>query len=252
MRMILSDDKLSMAQTAAELGERKIREAIAQRGKAVIALSTGLSQIDMLSFLTASDIPWEKVEAFHTDEYVHLPVTHPASSRCYLQKYFLDRTKDLAAFHAVDGNAQDIKAEISRLNALMADKTVDVSFIGIGENGHIAFNDPPADIDTGEAFIKVTLDERCRRQQCNEGWFPSVPDVPREAVTMSVRQIMKSRQVIATVPDMRKARAVAMCLFDEVSSYSPCAMLRWHADCDLCIDRQSAALVFGDRRSTLL
>jgi glucosamine-6-phosphate deaminase len=249
MRVILCDDKASLADGAADTGSRWIREAIAKKGKAVIVLSTGLSQVDMLSRLVKADIPWDKVEAFHVDEYVGLPTTDTASFHSYLETYFVKRIPSLGEIHFIDGNAKDIESEIARLNALIAHKTVDVAFIGVGENGHIAFNDPPmAKIHTEESFIQVTLADRCRRQQVAEGWFSSMDAVPQQAITMSVRQILKAKHIIASVPDLRKAKAVAMCLFDEASPFAPCAMLRWHNGCDLFIDRPSATLVLGDRR----
>jgi glucosamine-6-phosphate deaminase len=249
MRVVLSEDKMEMASYAAETGIRKIKEAIGRKGKAVIVLATGLSQVDMLSSLVKADIPWEKVEVFHLDEYVALPQDDPASFHSYLERYFTSKVKSLGSFHAIDGNAKDLGAEVSRLNALIDGKEIDVAFLGIGENGHLAFNDPPADLDTKSPFITVNLDERCRRQQVAEGWFPSLESVPQAAITMSVRQIIKAKSIIATVPDLRKARAVAMCMFDEVGANAPCAILRWCENCELCIDRQSAALVYGDRRS---
>lgn len=249
MRVVLCDDKASLAESAANLGAWWIKEAIRKRGKAVIVLSTGLSQLDMLSRLVEQDIPWEKVEAFHVDEYVGLSETDKASFRSYLKTYFVSKVPTLGAMHYIDGNAPDVEKEIERLNALIAHTSVDVAFIGVGENGHIAFNDPPtAKIQTEEPFIQVTLADRCRKQQVTEGWFPKMDAVPQQAITMSVRQVLKARKIIATVPDLRKAKAVAMCLFDEASPFAPCAMLRWHNGCDLFIDRPSATLVFGDRR----
>jgi len=249
MRVIVCDNKASLAESAADMGISEIKEAINTRGKAVIVLSTGLSQVDMLARLVKADIPWGNVEVFHIAEYVGLPADAPSSFHHYLVEHFTKQVPDLGAFHFIDGNAPDMGAELKRLDTLIMDKTVDVAFIGVGENGHIGFNDPPmAKIRTDEPFIEVTLPERCRKQQAGEGWFPTFEEVPQKAITMSVRQVLKAKHIIATVPDLRKARAVAMCLFDEVSPFAPCAMLRWHDGCDLFVDRPSATLVFGDRR----
>lgn len=252
MQVILNDDKISLAAAAARTGARRIREAIERRGHAVIAVATGLGQLDMLATLVTLDIPWEKVEAFQLDDFINLDSDHPSSTRSFLKRNFIDKVPNLGAFHAIDGMNPDVGAELQRLNKLLRDKTLDVAFICVGENGHIAFNDPPADMNTTDPYIRVTLNERGRKQQVNEGWFKTLEEVPREGITISVREIMSARSIVATVPGMNKARGIAMCLFDEVSPNSPCAVLRWHKDCDVYIDRQSAALVFADQRSSYL
>jgi len=248
MRVTICDDKKSVASNAAQLGIREIQQAVETNGKAVIALSTGLSQIDMLASLSKADIPWEKIEVFHLDEYVGLSADHKASFRRYLDENFCSRVAHLGHFYAIHGDSTDIPGEVLRLNTLLADKSIDVAFLGIGENGHIAFNDPPADFDNTNPFTVVTLEQRCLRQQVNEGWFEKEEDVPKRAITMTIRQILKSHHIIACVPEVRKARAVAMCLFDQISSYAPCTVLRGRTNCDLFLDRPSATLVFGDRR----
>ncbi len=249
MRVILSDDKISMAQVAAQTGARRINEAIAKKGSAVIAVTTGLSQIDMLSFLVGEDVDWSKVTAFQLDDFIGLPSEHPSSTRSFLKRNFLSKVPSLGAFHAIDGTAHDIEAELARLNGLMKETKLDVAFICIGENGHLAFNDPPANLMTHDSFIRVHLSERGRKQQVNEGWFPTLGEVPHEGITMSVWEMTQSSSIIATVPGVRKARGVAMTLFDEVGPATPCATLRWHSDCDLFLDRQSATLVYGDLRT---
>ena len=249
MRVILSDDKISMAQAAAQTGARKINEAIAAQGSATIAVTTGLSQVDMLGFLVREDVDWSKVTAFQLDDFIGLPSEHPSSTRSFLKRNFLSKVPALGAFHAIEGTAADIPAELARLNGLMAGKRLDVGFICIGENGHLAFNDPPADLRTHDAYIRVQLSERGRKQQVNEGWFPTLGEVPHDGITMSVWEMIQSKSLIATVPGVRKARGVAMSLFDEVSPAAPCATLRWHSDCDIFLDRQSATLVYGDLRT---
>lgn len=248
MQVILNDDKISMAAAAARAGARKINEAIQTKGNAVIAVATGLSQKEMLAQLVKLDIDWSKVEAFQLDDFVNLPGDHPSSTRSFLKRNFLSKVPNLKAFYAIDGMAKDLDAELRRLDALMKSRPLDVGFICIGDNGHLAFNDPPANLRTHDPFIHVTLDERGRKQQVTEGWFPTLDEVPREGITMSVWQIMQAKRLIATVPGIEKARGVAMCLFDEVGPASPASALRLHGDCDVYLDRQSATLVFGDQR----
>ncbi|MDD3059094.1 MAG: 6-phosphogluconolactonase, partial [Sphaerochaeta sp.] len=166
----------------------------------------------------------------------------------YLNNRFVKKVLKLGAFHAINGDAEDLPAEIARLNALVADQEIDVAFLGIGENGHIGFNDPPANFETNDPYIIVDLEERCRRQQVSEGWFPTLEEVPSKAITMSVRQILKARNLICSVPDQRKARAVAMCMYDQISVYAPCSALRTKKECTLLLDRPSSLLVMGDRR----
>lgn len=248
MRVTICDDKRDLGFQAAQAGGLKIQEAIDTKGYATIVLATGISQFEMLDSLLQRDIDWSKVEAFHLNEYVGISSDHPASFRKYLAERFVSRAKGLKAFHAIQGDADDLTAEVRRLSSLLAEKTVDVAFLGIGENGHIAFNDPPANFDVEDPYIVVRLEDRCRKQQVGEGWFPSLENVPSEAITMSIRQILKSRNIICTVPDQRKARAVAMCLFDQISQVAPCSVLRRRSECSLFLDRPSSMLVFGDRR----
>ncbi|WP_320129521.1 6-phosphogluconolactonase [uncultured Sphaerochaeta sp.] len=248
MRITICDDKHDLGTQAAKLGAKLIKEAILEKGKAVIVLPTGLSQIDMYDVLTKESIPWDKVEAFHLDEYVGLSASNPSSFRYYLQKRFVSKIKGLGAFHEIEADAKDLLGEVKRLNDLLSDKVVDVIFLGIGENGHIAFNDPPANLETTNPFIIVNLEERCRRQQVSEKWFASLDEVPTQAISISIRQILKAKSLICSVPDQRKARAVAMCLYDQLSPYSPCTVLRDKEECTLLLDKPSSMLILGDRR----
>jgi len=248
MRVIMCEDKHEMGYQAAQLGISLIKEAIERKGQAVIVVATGLSQFSLYAHLGEANLDWSKVEAFGLNEYVNLPDTHPSSFRYYLKTRFVKKVQHLGAFHAVNGDAQDLQAEIERLNALIREKDVDVAFLGIGENGHIGFNDPPANFETNAPYIVVELEERCRRQQVSEGWFATLEEVPRQAVTMSVRQILKAKNLVCSVPDQRKARAVAMCLYDQISVYAPCTVLRTKKECTLLLDRPSSLLVMGDRR----
>jgi glucosamine-6-phosphate deaminase len=185
-------------------------------------------------------IDWSRVTAFHLDEYVGMSTDHPASFRRYLKERFVDRLPvPIGAFHYIDAEL-DPEAECRRLAELIAPVTIDVAFVGIGENGHLAFNDPPADFRTEEPYLVVELDEACRRQQLGEGWFESLEAVPERAISMSVRQIMKSAAIVCTVPDARKATAVARTLNGPVTPDVPASILQRHPDCHLYLDVHSA------------
>ncbi|MDB5588460.1 MAG: nagB 2 [Devosia sp.] len=232
-----------MGQAAARQGAEAINSAIASRGRAVVILATGTSQFPMLESLIQADIDWAKVTAFHLDEYVGLPATHKASFRGYLRQRVVERLPALAEFVMVGGDAEDLAGEIGRLNDRLGRETVDVCFAGIGENCHLAFNDPPADFVTEYPYIVVELDEACRRQQLGEGWFESLDAVPQRAVSMSIRQIMKSRKIILSVPDVRKAGAVRHAAQGPVSNAFPASILQQHADATLHLDAASASLL---------
>ncbi|MDY0303183.1 MAG: glucosamine-6-phosphate deaminase [Sphaerochaeta sp.] len=248
MRIIICEDKNDLGLEASKLGINLIRQAIEERGEAAIAVGTGLSQFSLYAHLCKSDLDWSKVTAFGLNEYVGISPSHPSSFRYYLQTRFIKRVDTLKAYHEVQGDAADLEAEVARLNALSRGAQIDVAFLSIGENGHIGFNDPPADFNTTDPYIIVQLDERCRRQQVGEGWFSTLEEVPTAAITMSVRHMLHSRHVICSVPDQRKARAVAMCLYDQISPYSPASALRTKRECSLFLDRTSSMLVMGDRR----
>lgn len=242
MPLTIAPTKAEMGHRAAETGADRIRQALAERGRATIILATGASQFEMLDHLVRADgIDWTAVTAFHLDEYIGLPATHPASFRRYLKERFVDRLpQPIGAFHFIDAE-DDPEATCTRLNDQIAGVTVDVAFIGIGENGHLAFNDPPADFDTEVPYLIVTLDEACRRQQLGEGWFDSLEDVPKRAISMSVQQILTARTLICTVPDARKAEAVAHALEGPVTPDVPASILQTHAACHVFLDRPAAA-----------
>lgn len=231
-------------EAAAACGAGMLRAVLAERGEATIIVATGASQFDMLATLTAEPgIPWHHVTVFHLDEYVGMPITHPASFRRYLWERFHSRLPlPVKAFHYINGEA-DPAAECARLGALIVAHPVDIAFIGIGENGHIAFNDPPADFETEEPYLVVTLDDACRRQQFGEGWFPGLEAVPERAISMSARQILRSASIVCTVPDERKAKAVRDALEGPVTPDSPASILQTHADVRLFLDSQSASLL---------
>jgi glucosamine-6-phosphate deaminase len=237
-------DKPAMGRAAAEIGAAAIREAIAAHGEATIIVATGASQFDTLQALVAAPgIDWTKVTAFHLDEYVGLPTSHPASFRKYLVERFVTPLGGKVHFVPVNGDETDPEAEARRLGALIAGRRVDVCFAGIGENCHLAFNDPPADFDTEEPYIVVALDEACRRQQLGEGWFPSFDAVPARAISMSIRQILKSRLIVLSVPDARKAEAVRHAVEGPVSPLQPASILQRHDRTVLFLDPASASLL---------
>jgi glucosamine-6-phosphate deaminase len=244
MEVCICKHKAEMGAAAAEYGAVAIQKAITAKGLANIILATGASQFEMLQSLVArSDVDWSKVTAFHLDEYIGLPATHPASFRKYLQERFVANVPALQAFYFVDGNRANPEEECQRLNAIIQAYPIDVAFVGIGENGHLAFNDPPADFTTETPFIIVELDEACRRQQLGEGWFTSLDEIPKRAISMSIRRILKSRRLVVTVPDERKARAVKWVIEGEVSNLCPASILQTHPDCTLFLDPASASLL---------
>jgi glucosamine-6-phosphate deaminase len=245
MQTTILPTRAQLGPAAAKAGATLLRRALADRGTANIIVATGSSQFEMLTALSAEpDIRWDRVTGFHLDEYVGLPVTHPASFRGYLWKRFVSQLPlPLAAFHYVAGDAVDPAAECDRLGRLITDHPIDVAFIGIGENAHVAFNDPPADFETATPYLTVTLDDACRRQQLGEGWFPTLADVPARAITMSVRQIMASRSIVCTVPDSRKAPAVRDAVEGPVTPAVPASMLQRHEHCSLFLDEAAASLL---------
>ena len=244
-------DRSTMSLAAARHAARTLRETIRARAAARIVAATGASQFEFLEGVTtAPGIDWPRVEMFHLDEYVGLPIDHPASFRKYLLERLIRKT-GITRYHLLDAE-RDAAQIADRVGAEIARAPIDVAFVGIGENGHLAFNDPPADFATDRPYLIVTLDEVCRRQQVGEGWFASVADVPLQAISMSVRQILKSREIICVVPDTRKAQAVKACLEGEVSPMSPASILQTHANATVYLDRDSAALLSSATRGEIL
>jgi glucosamine-6-phosphate deaminase len=242
MRIEVFDDKASLSKAAAFQAAMTIRRAITQKGTLRIIAATGASQIEFLSALTSiPGVEWRKVEMFHLDEYIGIPVEHPASFRRYLLERLIQKT-GIERYHLLDGEADptEVCRDVGR--ALTA-APVDVAFVGIGENGHLAFNDPPANFETEEAYLIVGLDEACRSQQVNEGWFSSLSEVPENAISMSIRQILKSDEIICIVPDARKAQAVKLCFEGEISPMAPASILRDHPNTTVFLDRDSARLL---------
>lgn len=242
MNIEVFSTKTEMGAAAAAFGVAKLKEVLAQKGSAAFIVATGASQFEMLAELAEADLPWNRLTGFHLDEYVGLPIAHDASFRKYLWERFVSRLPlPPAAFHFLDGEG-DAEAECARVGKLIEATTVDVAFVGIGENGHLAFNDPPADFETERPFFIAELDEACRRQQYGEGWFPSLDAVPTLAITMSVKQIMKSGTIVCTVPDERKAAAVKNATQGPVTPDVPASILQEHPDCRLFLDEAAASL----------
>jgi len=236
------DTKVELGEAAARDAARIINEAIEERGAAFVIAATGASQFEFLDALVQEKIDWARVVYFHLDEYVGLPESHPASFRRYLKERLLSRIHP-KAFHFLDGEVADVSQECRRVGELIAQQTIDVAFVGIGENGHLAFNDPPADFETEEPYLVVNLDDTCRQQQVGEGWFKSIAEVPNQAISMSIKQILKSRNILCIVPDLRKAEAVRASVTLAVSPRQPASILQQHGHVRLYLDRDSSSLL---------
>jgi glucosamine-6-phosphate deaminase len=245
MEVYIGKDKLDMAQKAADSAAEKIRKAIAEKGEARIIVATGASQFEFLQALVKEPgIDWTKVTGFHLDEYVGIPVSHKASFRGYMRERFVSQTpQPMKVFNEVNGEAADTDAEIARLEALIRVAPIDVACVGIGENGHLAFNDPPADFDTNRAYKVVPLDDKCRMQQVGEGWFATKDDVPTHAFSMTIKQIMWSKAIVCTCPDVRKAEAVRGALEGPITNMLPSSIMQMHPDCGMFLDPGSASLL---------
>ena len=245
MKIYIGKDKLDMAAHAAKMAGDRIREAIKARGEARIIVATGASQFEFLEALVKEPgIDWTKVTGFHLDEYVGIPATHKASFRGYMRERFVAKTpQPLKVFNEVNGEAADPDVEIERLEQLLRVAPIDVACVGIGENGHLAFNDPPADIDCERAYKVVPLDDKCRDQQVGEGWFATRADVPTHAFSMSMKQILWSKCIVCTCPDARKAEAVKGALEGPVTNMLPSSFMQLHPDCGMFLDPPSASLL---------
>ncbi|MCY4780651.1 glucosamine-6-phosphate deaminase [Sphingobacterium sp. UT-1RO-CII-1] len=243
MRIEKSETREALGEKAGRLGAAWIKEAIETRGEANIILATGQSQFEtMETLVNDKEIDWSKVRMFHLDEYIGMPITHKASFRKYLTERFVNKVEGLLDVVLINGE-NNPEEECTRLGKKIAEFPIDVAFVGIGENGHLAFNDPPADFEVEDAYLVVNLDAQCRQQQLGEGWFETVDDVPLQAISMSIKQIMKSRKIVCAVPDSRKAKAVRACLSEPVSVMSPASILQQHEHCVVFLDKDSASLL---------
>jgi glucosamine-6-phosphate deaminase len=242
MKINIFEQSSQLGKAAASAAAQVLKSTISTKGTVRIIAATGASQFAFLEALTAEPgIDWSKVEMFHLDEYVGLPVTHPASFRKYLLERLINRT-GINSYHLLDGET-DVAGVCQRIGALLSQSPVDIAFVGIGENGHLAFNDPPANFRAEQPYLVVELDEACRRQQVGEGWFNDMDEVPKQAISMSIRQIMKSKTILCIVPDLRKALAVKNCLEGAVLPEAPASILQTHPNVSFFLDKASASLL---------
>jgi glucosamine-6-phosphate deaminase len=242
MKLQVCNDKFLLGWAAAEQAAKAIRKASLANGKARIIAATGASQFEFLDALTSlPDIDWQRVVMFHLDEYIGLPDSHPASFSKYLEDRLVQKA-GIKEAHFLNGK-ENPAVVIKRVGQALSAAPIDIAFVGIGENGHLAFNDPPADFEIEDPYLVVNLDEACRRQQLGEGWFPTLADVPRQAISMSVKQILKAKEIICIVPDTRKAKAVKACFEGEISPLFPASILRTHPNTTVYLDTYSAALL---------
>jgi glucosamine-6-phosphate deaminase len=248
VRIKVVEDKTTLGKLAAEHAAQAMGKAIRELGRARIVAATGASQFEFLESLTGrTDIDWALIEMFHLDEYVGLPVTHPASFRKYLMERLISKT-GMTRYHLLDPG-DDAEAAAKSIGKELSAEPVDILFAGIGENGHLAFNDPPADFEIEGPYLVVNLDERCRQQQVSEGWFAALAEVPRLALSMSIRQILSAKEIIAVVPDQRKAEAVRGSLEGPISPMLPASILRTHPNTTLYLDKASASLLSAELRA---
>ena len=241
MQLRILENAEAAGDAAAVHAANALRRRLAQPGRARVVAATAASQMRFLASLAASPgIDWTRVELFHLDEYIGLPITHRASFRRLLREHFVDKT-GITTWHPLDADREaDVRERVGR--ALTA-APIDLAFVGIGENAHLAFNDPPADFDTTDPYIVVRLDEACRQQQVGEGWFATLDEVPRTAISMSIRQILAAREILVIVPDARKAPAVRAMLEAPIGPDVPATALRQHANVTVYVDRAAASLL---------
>jgi glucosamine-6-phosphate deaminase len=234
--------KTEMALAAATLAAERLRALLAKQSQVRLLAATGASQLEFLDRLALEQgIDWPRVELFHLDEYVGLSMDHPASFAGYIKQRIVDRL-GIVHFHLLDG-ARDPREVVAETGAALASAPIDLAFVGIGENGHLAFNDPPADFDVEDPYLIVELDHACRQQQVGEGWFPSLEDVPRQAISISIHQLLKAQEILCIVPDARKAAAVRACLVGTISPEAPASILRIHPNTTIFLDNASASLL---------
>jgi glucosamine-6-phosphate deaminase len=239
MRVNVLENAEALGKAAAAFTAQVMKDAIAKQGRVRLVLSTGASQFETLEALAKQNLDWSKVEMFHLDEYVSLSDMHPASFRKYLKERFVDLVP-IQQVHYVSGEGNILK-NMEKLTIEIKKEPIDIALIGIGENAHIAFNDPPADFETNESYIVVNLDEKCKEQQVREGWFNTVDEVPKQAITMTVHQIMQSKCIVSCVPHKTKANAIRSFFENEVSSSVPATILKTHSDFTLFLDKQSTS-----------
>jgi glucosamine-6-phosphate deaminase len=250
MRLRIFEDRNSLGVAAAAQAAAAIQRAIAAHGNARIIAASAASQFEFLEELTRTPgLDWQRVELFHLDEYIGLPMTHPASFCKFLRERLIEKT-GIRTYHFLDGEKEPAEV-IRETNHAIRTASINIAFVGIGENGHLAFNDPPADFENEEPYIVVNLDDACRRQQVGEGWFPNLEAVPSRAISMSVRQVLKAEEIIAVVPGPKKAQAIRACFEGPVSPDAPSSILRTHSNATIYLDKESAALLSPQTRAAL-
>jgi len=242
MKVNIHKNKKEASKEAALQADSILNETIHQKGTATFIMATGVSQLDFIQYLvTEGNVDWSKTKMFHLDEYIGLLETHPASFRKYLQEKFISKVDKIKKINLINGDAANPQKECDRLKQILKNEIVDIAFVGIGENGHLAFNDPPANFEIEDPYIIVNLDDKCRKQQVREGWFNSLEEVPQQAISMSIKQIMKSKNIICTIPGKRKAQAVKDCFgTDKISPMYPSSILKKHKNCFVFLDFDSA------------
>lgn len=242
MKVIVAQDRAELGKSTAEQAAEVLRRCLAENELCRLVVATGSSQFEVLENLVQQpDIDWQRICGFHLDEYLGIGRTHSASFCGYLKSRFVDRVP-LQSFLYLDGTLPPEQLR-SSASAALAGQRIDLLLCGIGENGHLAFNDPPADFKTQEPYSIVELDEACRKQQVGEGWFDSMADVPTQAISMSIAQILKAEVILCSVPDRRKAEAVRGTLEDEISPHIPASALRQHPQTTLVLDTESSSLL---------
>ena len=241
MKIKVFKTKHNMGKAAADEAAKILIGAIKEKGEATFIVATGASQFEFLKNLTSiSSINWSKTTMFHLDEYIGLSEIHPASFRKYLRERLINKVHP-GKVYLIKGDAKKPESECERLGKIIMRKEIGVAFVGIGENGHLAFNDPPADFDTKKPYLVVDLDDACRKQQLGEGWFKNLDEVPKKAISMSINQIIKSKNIICTVPDSRKAQAVKDCFEgQDISAKHPSSILKNHKNCFVFLDEKSS------------
>lgn len=250
MRIAVFESRDLLGKAAAAQAAEGIQRAIAERGKARIIGASAASQFEFLEALTNTPgIDWKRIELFHLDEYIGLPMTHLASFCRFLMDRLISKT-GISEYHLLNGD-KDPLVVIREANEAIRQAPIDVAFVGIGENGHLAFNDPPADFETEEPFIIVDLDEACRQQQVGEGWFENLDAVPKRAISMSVKQVLKSKEILAIVPGPKKAQAIRACFDGPISPMAPSSILRTHTEATIYLDQDSAALLSKETLAAL-
>ncbi|MBW2981620.1 glucosamine-6-phosphate deaminase [Candidatus Woesearchaeota archaeon] len=243
MKLNIFKTKKEAAFAAAKKAAGILNKTIASKGYANFIAATGVSQFELLDNLIKKfSIDWSKISMFHLDEYIGISDSHPASFRRYLKERIIDKVS-LGMVYFIKGDSEDPKKECERLGKLIKGKEIDLAFLGVGENGHIAFNEPPADFHTEKPFIIVKLDKRTRMQQLKEGWFSRLSEVPKKAISMSIKQIMKSKNIICIAYDKRKAQAVRDCFGKKISPVNPASILQKNKNAFIYLDKNSASLI---------